>query len=343
MAIAKSERLMNLTLRLMTAKQPLSKKRLRHDIEAYREVAGDEAFNRMFERDKDELREMGLVIETAESPEDGEIGYRALRDVNALPEIDFDPEETAAIQLARRVWQHARMSQAATGAMHKLRAAGVDAEPEPETPLSTLEARIPVREEAFEPLLIAARDQRPVTFDYRRADSPVAEQRTVEPWALEFCRGRWYLAGYDRQREAPRVFRLSRITGKVKLRQGAFTAEVSDRLDVRAQVERFAGEGATSTARIRLRRGAAHPLRARALSVTPAGGPAADEWEEVSLPHGRGLGAWLAEFGPDVVVLEPAELREDVISRLRAVAGAAAPAPEPDQQTTRPSTEEARS
>src|SRR5205807_3532216 len=67
MAIAKAERLMNLALCLMNTRRPLTKRELRASTEAYREVHCEDAFNRMFERDKDDLRELGLVIETVDS------------------------------------------------------------------------------------------------------------------------------------------------------------------------------------------------------------------------------------------------------------------------------------
>ncbi|MEE1785423.1 WYL domain-containing protein [Streptomyces sp. SP17BM10] len=318
MAIAKAERLMNLALCLMNTRRPLSKKELRESIEAYREAwqnSSEDAFNRMFERDKDDLRELGLVIDVDENALDGELGYLARADRNRLPEIALDAEEAAALTLAARVWQQAKMSGAASGALQKLRAAGVPfAEAEAR---SALEPRIPAREAAFEPLLTAARDRRPVTFDYRKAGAAAVEQRSVEPWALECWRGHWYLAGWDRDRGDARVFRLSRITGKVRAKTGAFLGTVPEHVDVRATVAKFAGEGATATATVRVRRGAGFPLRTKALSTARV-----DEiWDELEIPYGNGLGADLAEFGPDVVVLGPEELRADVIERLRAVAG----------------------
>ncbi|MFD9125737.1 helix-turn-helix transcriptional regulator [Kitasatospora sp. NPDC059571] len=318
MAIAKAERLMNLALCLMNTRRPLSKKELRESVEAYREAwqqGSEDAFNRMFERDKDDLRELGLVIDVDENALDGEVGYLARRDRNRLPEIALDAEEAAALTLAARVWQQAKMSGAASGALQKLRAAGVPfAE---DTEHTALQPRIPAREAAFEPLLVAARDRRPVTFEYRKAGAAAAEQRSVEPWALECWRGHWYRAGFDRDRHSARVFRLSRITGKVRSRSGGFTGAVPEHVDVRATVARFAGEGATATATVRLRRGAAFPLRAKALATRQAD----EQWDEVEIPYGNGLGADLAEFGPDVVVLGPDDLRADVIDRLRAVAG----------------------
>jgi len=318
MAIAKAERLMNLALCLMNTRRPLSKKELRESVEAYREAwqqGSEEAFNRMFERDKDDLRELGLVIDVDENALDGEIGYLARRDRNRLPEIALDAEEAAALTLAARVWQQAKMSGAASGALQKLRAAGVPFTEDAEH--SALQPRIPAREAAFEPLLVAARDRRPVSFEYRKAGAAATEQRSVEPWALECWRGHWYLAGWDRDRKAARVFRLSRITGKVRSRAGEFTGTVPEHVDVRAVVAAFAGEGATATATVRLRRGAGFPLRTKALSTSRI-----DEvWDELEIPYGNGLGADLAEFGPDLVVLGPDDQRADGIDRLRAVAG----------------------
>ncbi|ANW20999.1 helix-turn-helix transcriptional regulator [Streptomyces clavuligerus] len=316
MAIAKAERLMNLALCLLGTRRPLSKRELRASIEAYLEAASDDAFNRMFERDKDDLRELGLVIETVENL-DGEVGYLARRDSNRLPPITLDVEEAAALGLAARVWQQARLAGAASGALQKLRAAGMpEAEDAFDDRQSALEPRIPVHEAAFEPLMLACRDRRPVTFEYRNSTAARPQERQVEPWTLECWRGHWYLAGWDRARGAERVFRLSRITGRVRSRAGAFTAPVPDVSTVRETVERWAGETATRTARIRLRTGCGYPLRARAASARELGGG----WDELEIPYGHGLDAWLVEFGPDVVVVEPADLRADVLDRLRAVA-----------------------
>ncbi|WP_326599987.1 helix-turn-helix transcriptional regulator [Streptomyces sp. NBC_01803] len=315
MAIAKAERLMNLALCLLGTGRPLSKRELRTSIEAYIEVASEDAFNRMFERDKDDLRELGMVIETVESV-DGDVGYVARRDRNQLPPVTLDAEEAAALGLAARVWQQARLAGAASGALQKLRAAGMPLAEEEQESYSALEPRVPAGEAAFEPLMIACRDRRPVTFAYRKSNAVRADTRQVEPWALECWRGHWYLAGYDRDRGAARVFRLSRIAGRVRSRSGAFSARVPDQVALRESVARWAGEHATGQARIRLRAGSGYPLRARATRIT---GVDAD-WDELEIPYGHGLDAWLAEFGPDVLVLDPAELRADVVDRLRAVA-----------------------
>ncbi|KUF14018.1 MULTISPECIES: helix-turn-helix transcriptional regulator [Streptomyces] len=336
MAIAKAERLMNLALCLLGTRRPLSKRELRESIEAYVEAFGpapgaafgpgrsalsgppagsEDSFNRMFERDKDDLRELGLVIETVENL-DGEVGYLARRDSNRLPPVRLDAEEAAALGLAAKVWQQARLAGAASGALQKLRAAGLPEDVDPYEAHGALEPRIPVHEAAFEPLMLACRDRRPVVFEYRKATAAHPAPRHVEPWALECWRGHWYLAGWDRDREAERVFRLSRITGKVRSRAGKFRAEVPDVVTVRETVASWAGEKADRTALIRLRKGAGYPLRAKAVGARELD----EDWDELEIPYGHGLDAWLVEFGPDVVVVEPAELRADVVDRLRAVA-----------------------
>ncbi|CAM5283429.1 hypothetical protein SBADM41S_03998 [Streptomyces badius] len=147
----------------------------------------------MFERDKDDLRELGLVIETVENL-DGDTGYLARRDSNRLPPITLDAEEAAALGLAAKVWQQARLAGAASGALQKLRAAGMPEAEDAYEVHSALEPRIPVHEAAFEPFMLACRDRRPVTFDYRKANSARAEKRQVEPWTLECWRGHRYLA-----------------------------------------------------------------------------------------------------------------------------------------------------
>ncbi|RAG80484.1 WYL domain-containing protein, partial [Streptacidiphilus pinicola] len=102
--------------------------------------------------------------------------------------------------------------------------------------------------------------------------------------------------------------------GKVRSKGGRFIGEVPDHVDVRQAVARFAGEGATERARVQVRRKAGFPLRAKAISALPVDA----EWDELELPYGLGLASDLVEYGPNVVVLEPAELRADVVARLRA-------------------------
>ena len=206
MSARKTERLLNLVICLLATRRYLSADQIRRTVAGYEDL-GDEAFKRKFERDKEDLRDLGIPLETgSDSPFDDEPGYRIRRDDYSLPDIAFEPAELAVLGVAARTWQHASLGGQAFEAVLKLRAAGVDIDDA--VPVA-IETRVATSEPAFEPLRRAATDRRPVEFDYR---TPGA-RRHVEPWGLVSWRGRWYLAAHDTDRADTRVFRLSRIVG----------------------------------------------------------------------------------------------------------------------------------
>jgi proteasome accessory factor B len=317
----KTERLFNLVICLLAARQYVSKERIRNTVVGYGDCATDEAFDRMFERDKDELREMGVPLEMGANSAifDDELGYRIRPDRYALPELALEPAEASVLGLAARVWQHASMSSAASAALLKLRAAGVRVG---DVDLPAIEPRIAIGEPAFEPLWRAVHERRPVSFDYRTAMATETETRTVEPWGVVSSRGRWYLVGHDRVRAATRVFRLDRIVGgRIRVFGAPGEVVIPAGSDPRALVRTSlrAAPRVEGTALLLVREGAGHPLRRQASSVKPS-----DErpgWDLVELPRLPRLGNWLPAFGADVLVLEPADLRAQVIDKLRLAAG----------------------
>ena len=140
--------------------------------------------------------------------------------------------------LAARVWRRAELAGAAAGALLKLRAAGIDADGDDEhSPVPQgIEPRLGTPEPAFGPLWEAVRDRRPVTFSYRAAGRSDPQRRELEPWGVVNRHGRWYVAGWDRGRDATRVFRLGRIAGPVKFGGPAGRVTVPDGADVRELV-----------------------------------------------------------------------------------------------------------
>ena len=318
MAIAKAERLMNLALCLLGTRRPLSKRELRGVHRGLpRSRVATTSFNRMFERDKDDLRELGLVIETVENL-DGEIGYLARRDSNRLPPITLDAEEAAALGLAAKVWQQARLAGAASGALQKLRAAGHArgratrtrpaqrpraAHPRPRGRLRAADAGLP----------------RPPPGRLRL---PQGQRRPARAPARS-SRGRWSAGA------ATGTSRAGTATGAPS---GSSGSPGSPARSARAPAA-FTAPCPTSSPSARpSRAGPGRPPTAprgsgcaRAPATRCGRGPPSvrelgDGWDELEIPYGHGLDAWLVEFGPDVVVLEPAELRADVVDRLRAVA-----------------------
>ena len=213
MSAQRTERLLNLVICLLSTRRYLTAQQVRQMVPGY--GAGDnEAFKRMFERDKEELRELGIPLETgSHSVWEDEPGYRiAARDYE-LPEISLSAEEAAAVGLAARLWAQAGLAEAASSALMKLRAAGIDAA---SSALGELEPHVEATDAAFEPLLDALHTGQAVDFDYRAGPAAPTEQRSLDPWGVVSWHGRWYVVGHDRDRAATRVFRLSRIVGAVR-------------------------------------------------------------------------------------------------------------------------------
>ena len=311
MSRRKTERLLGLVVCLLSSERYLTALQIRAAVPGYPESF--EAFKRMFERDKEELRELGIPLETgSNSAFDEEPGYRIPRQAYELPEIRLEPDEAAVLALAARVWRQAELAGAAAGALLKLRAAGVDAE---ETPQPGIEPRL-AGEAAFGPLWEAVRDRRPVTFAYRAVGRSEPQQRRLEPWGVVNRHGRWYVAGHDRDRDAVRVFRLSRIEGPVRFTGPSGTVTVPEGTDVRETVRAWDTQPPVQrTALLRVRNGAGHGIRRYATSVRPDG----DGWDLVEAPFSDVL--WYAEhlasFGRAVIAVEPADLREAVITQLK--------------------------
>jgi proteasome accessory factor B len=312
MSRRKTERLLGLVVCLLSSERYLTALQIRAAVPGYPESF--EAFKRMFERDKEELRELGIPLETgSNSPLDEEAGYRIPRQAYVLPEIRLEPDEAAVLSLAAGVWRRAELAGAAAGALLKLRAAGVDAE---ETPQPGIEPRLQAGEAAFGPLWQAVRDRRPVTFAYRAAGRSEPQQRHLEPWGVVNRHGRWYVAGQDRDRDAVRVFRLSRIEGPVEFSGPAGSVTVPADVDVRETVREWDTQPPPQrSAVLRVRQGAGHGIRRYATSVRPDG----DGWDLVEAPFSDvgWFAEHLASFGRSVVVAEPADLREAVITQLK--------------------------
>ena len=136
-------------------------------------------------------------------------------------------------------------------------------------------------------------------------------------------RGRWYLVGHDRDRDATRTFRLSRIGADVTPIGPTGAVKRPDGVNLREIVDRAVGEWPTpAQARVWVADGRATALRRQATDVGPRtlGGRAGEEITVDIGMHDR-LAREIASYGADAVVLEPQSLRDDVLARLRAQAG----------------------
>ncbi|WP_019633867.1 helix-turn-helix transcriptional regulator [Actinomadura atramentaria] len=316
MSRRKTERLLNLVVCLLATRRYLTAEQIRRAVPGYPD--GDDAFKRMFERDKEELRELGVPLEVGSDRTGGggeETGYRIPPQDYELPDMRLEPDEAAVLGLAARVWQRASMADAASGALLKLRAAGV--ETGDAGAAVGVEPRVGT-DPAFPALWEAVRDGRPVTFRYQGVGRTESAVRHLEPWGVVSRRGRWYVVGHDRDRRGTRVFRLSRIHGAVAPDGPPGTVEVPAGVDVRKiAFDSVEPAGDPRPATVRLRSGAAQGPRRWAAEVRPGG----DGWDEAVLTFRDAdrFAPYLARFGGDVVVLDPPDLREAVIQRLKAV------------------------
>lgn len=318
MAPRKTERILNLTICLLVTRQFLPKSRIREIVEGYHDLS-DAAFERTFERDKDELRALGIGVQVGsfDSYFEDEPGYRIERSDFELPPIELDAEEAAVVGVAARAWQHAGLAESTRSALAKLRAAGV----EPDTSqLAGLEPSVSATEPAFEPLWRAVLDRIQVSFVYRGG-----ETRRLEPWGLTSFHGRWYVLGQDIDRQDSRMFRLSRMSDVPRSisRPGAYV--VPNDLDLRRLARSLGPNEPTAQALLGLRPGKAPALRRVGDTLESAdpgptfGLPEGFELVRVGYADVSTLADDVARYAADVVVLSPEALRVAVVERLRAV------------------------
>ncbi|WP_125775961.1 helix-turn-helix transcriptional regulator [Antribacter gilvus] len=324
-----AERLLNLVIALVNTNAAMTKQQVRQAVAGYQDAPSDDAFERMFERDKDMLRELGIPIVTVGGGgHTDELGYKIDQDAYALPSIDLTPAELGVLSLAAQFWADKTLRTDIARAMTKLRAAGAgDAA---QDALAGLAPRVGAVGSAYGPLLEAIEARRAVTFTYRAASTGQVTTRHVEPWRIAARGGGWYLLAHDRERDAPRVFRLSRVEGRVKVFGPARAYEIPEDLDTDAMLGKAAGETRVAILAIRPERAGTLRARGKVLpddAVDVASRPGADgvarDLVEVPFRSLYGLAAEITGYGAAVVVLEPAELRDEVVRRLTAAASLA--------------------
>jgi proteasome accessory factor B len=322
MASDKAERLLNLYIMLLAQTRFVSKQDIRraHYGEYADNARGDEAFEKAFERDKEDLRELGVVIEVGSLDAffDDEPGYRISTDTSALPEIRFEADEAAVLGIAARAWEQATLARRTTEAMRKLAAQGVELDA---TRLDLVPPSLRAEEPAFDALWDATQKRRAVTFDYKRpGEEP--HRRRLQPWGLVRSSGRWYVVGYDVDRADERVFRLSRVQGRVSAVGKAGAYDVPPGTDVSAIAADLARRTPHVEATVLVRQGAGVGLRRRAARVEEDVPGPDDEsgWDRLVVTGpGSDLASEVLTYGPTVVVEAPEELRSEVLSRLRGI------------------------
>jgi len=315
---APEERLVNLVVALLATEQGLTKEMILSSVAGYREQheggASKDALEKMFERDKENLRALGVPIETIgdfADPDDlREARYRVPTAEYELPaDIDFTPAEIAVLNLAGGVWSESSMSAEARSGLRKIRALGVDVD----APIIGYSPRISLREPSFLPLQGAIERGRVVEFDYLKGGADTAHRRRIQPLALVEYEGRWHVYGFDLDQDAERTFLLSRISSDVTVTRTPFDVSLREGAGEKA----LAGLTAVAAGQHALL--LVEPGTEAALRLNRRG-TAADDGIRVPYVDVHIFADELASYGPEVRVIEPADLRAHVISRLERAA-----------------------
>jgi proteasome accessory factor B len=302
MSSPKLERLLNLTALLLDASRPLPASEIQEQLEYPEDKV---AFRRAFERDKEELRAMGIPLRVEPVP--GTLpevdGYRIPREEYALRDPGLTTEELAALHLAASAVQVEGLP--ATEGLLKLgglvtegaRDLGVHVAPLPADP------NLPR-------LFGAVAGRHPVRFRYRD------EERTVDPYRLEFQRGRWYLTGFDHLREEERNYRLDRIEDEVAVADGPTFDPPTTNVPGQARGTWELGAEPPVRARVRID-GPAASWAVQHVGpdhvVEEAGGAVV---VELPVTNRAAFRSFVLSFLEHAEILEPPELRDDLVAWL---------------------------
>ena len=300
----KSERLVNLTIALLATKRYLTKSEIFRTVEGYE--GSPEAMERMFERDKDDLRSLGITIElgTFDPIFEDEAGYRITPSSYQLNLGELDGTDIALLSLAATAWSGAALERESTSALIKLSSMGIDSDSEA---LSLLTPQVSGTDQNFVLLTDAIVRRSEIEFEYLSADLS-KQVRTIAPYSMRGESGSWYLVGLDRAKDSVRTFRLDRIVSEVIVSKKSNTFDIPDQLSDGIQDE------AQELALLRIRKNRGHQFRSLATVVETG-----EEWDEIRLPIVDS--SWLLRsilwHRDDVVAVEPAALRDQVVESLK--------------------------
>jgi len=318
--IPPEERQTNLVVALMATEIGLTKQQILDNISGYRQRAEagarTDALEKMFERDKDDLRALGVPIETIGDPSDPndlrEARYRIPKAEYDLPaDLEFSAAELAVLTLAGSVWSAESSSADALAGVRKIRALGIDGD----EPIIGFAPRITTREAAFGPLQHAIETCKVVAFEYLKPGEQSSRLRRMEPLALLDYEARWHVYGVDVDADAERTFLLSRIVGDVTVTKKSFDPELRDGAGERA-LRGLEAVAVRNSALLEITPGTEASLR--------LGRRATAEVQGIRVPFVdvHILADELASYGPEVRVVEPQALRDAVVARLEAIVAA---------------------
>jgi len=306
----KTERLVNLTIALLATKRYLTKSEIFRTVDGYE--GSDDSKERMFERDKDDLRNLGIEIEVGSFDPlfEDESGYRIKPESYQFQLGEVNAQEITLLSLAAEAWRGASLGSSALTALNKLHAMGIESDTEL---LLDLAPAFVMEDENLEIAISAITSRTALSFTYLNEELE-PQSRALEPFAVTSRYGHWYLLGRDLDRDALRIFRLDRISGVLKVQGRAGSFEIPKDLDVSAA---FSGPSELHTAQIYLRDGRGLNLRNRANPLSGKGTPIGWQKFEINYRDHQRFIEEVLWYGDDVVIETPRELRDEIIGHLK--------------------------
>lgn len=210
---AKTERLVNLTMALLASRRYLKKSEIFEKVAGYSGSA--ETKERMFERDKDDLRNLGIEIEVASQDPlfEDEAGYRIKPESYRFPLKDLSESEKSILATALALWESSGFEKMASETSRRLLSSTLLSEEELNPGITPVE----LVEESLTEIAKALASRSAIEFQYQKQDSKSSEQRSVCPMGISTWQGSWYLVAEDLHRKDIRAFKLSRITSKISI------------------------------------------------------------------------------------------------------------------------------
>ena len=267
----------------------------------------------MFERDKDDLRNLGIEIEVGSFDPlfEDEAGYRIKPDSYQFQLGEVSSQEISLLSLAAEAWRGAALDGSALTALRKLRAIGIESDLES---IPELAPHANIADKNLQLAISAINARKRISFQYLSEDLK-PQERKIAPYALASEYGYWYLYGSDLDKNSLRSFRLDRISSDIEVDSKSSTFEIPSDFVL---TDHMGASGNASVARVYLRTG-------RALALRTAGKEISSEqqipgWNlfELKYRDSERLIEELLWYGDDVVLQSPSDLREELVRRLQA-------------------------
>ena len=301
------ERVINLLIYLLDSPSPVTADQVRQTVAGYGEQS-DDAFHRMFERDKDLLKRMGVPLALKATDKwEIDFGYTVDPEEYAIPDPGLNEQERVALSVAARM---VRLGGTNAGLAGLLKLGGVDVG----TGIEPLAADLGAEAAVLGDLFLAVSERRKLEFEYG------GSKRLLDPYGIAHRRGHWYLIGQTADGE--RVYRVDRMS-QLEVGKGADAFVRPKRFQVKRAMSKHpweAGTDETVDATVRFDPDVAW-WAARHLGVDVLG----DGSLEVELPVANrdAFIGWVLGFGPDAEVVAPPELRHELLARVEAAVEAA--------------------